>query len=131
MHELSIAMSLVDRACEEVERLGGARIIAVHLRVGPLAGVVEDALTFSFDVVAADSAIAGARLVVEPVPLTAWCVPCAAERAIASPQHLRCPVCGAPTPEVRHGAELELFALEVDDDVPTHRGGPRERPQAE
>lgn len=99
---------------------GGVRVAAVHLRLGPLSGVVEDALTFSFDVAAAGSAIEGARLVVEAVPLTVRCVPCAAERVIPTPQHLRCPVCGAPTPDVVRGTELELFALEVDDDVPTH-----------
>ena len=66
MHELSIALSLVDAVCEELPRLGdGARVRAVRVRVGPLSGVVPGALSFAFDVASADSALAGARLEIE------------------------------------------------------------------
>ena len=44
MHELSIAMGIVDLAQEEVDRRSGAKIKAVHLRLGLLSGVVKDAL---------------------------------------------------------------------------------------
>ena len=43
MHELSIALALVEMAAEEAER-HGARVVAVHLRLGPLSGVVKEAL---------------------------------------------------------------------------------------
>lgn len=116
MHELSIALDLVDAACEQLTRLDeGARITAVHLRVGPLSGVVAEALTFSFEVAAQGTAIAGARLEIERVPLVAWCDACGAEQVIASIQYLRCPACGGPTPRVVAGRELELKALEVVD----------------
>ena len=64
MHELAIAESLVDRV---VERTVGRRVVAVTVRIGDAAGVVADALAFSFDVVTVDTPIAGARLVVEEV----------------------------------------------------------------
>ena len=64
MHELAIAESLVDRV---IERTVGRRVVAVTVRVGDAAGVVADALAFSFDVVTVDTPIAGARLVVEEV----------------------------------------------------------------
>ena len=44
MHELSIAMGIVELAADEVARRNGARVIAIHLKLGPLAGVVPDAL---------------------------------------------------------------------------------------
>jgi len=65
MHELSIAMSLVDTICEELPKLGAVVVRAVHVRIGALSGVVPDALTFAFDVAADGSRIAGARLDVE------------------------------------------------------------------
>ena len=68
MHELSIAMSLVDTICEELPKLGAVVVRAVHVRVGALSGVVPDALTFAFDVAADGSPIAGARLDVEGTP---------------------------------------------------------------
>jgi hydrogenase nickel incorporation protein HypA/HybF len=64
VHELAIAESLVDRV---VERTAGRKVVAVTVRVGDAAGVVADALMFSFDVVTVDTPIAGARLVVEEV----------------------------------------------------------------
>ena len=50
MHELSIALSIVELAHEEAERRGGVRINAVHLKLGSLSGVVKEALLFSYDV---------------------------------------------------------------------------------
>ena len=65
MHELSIAMSLVDLACEEKERRQLPGVQAVHLRLGSRSGVVKDALVFSFDVASAGTCIEGAALKVE------------------------------------------------------------------
>jgi hydrogenase nickel incorporation protein HypA/HybF len=66
MHELSIAMSLVDAVCEEMPRLGErVTVRSVRIRVGPLSGVVAHALAFAFEVAADESPIAGARLEIE------------------------------------------------------------------
>jgi len=65
MHELSIAVSLVDAICEELPKLGAVSIRSVRIRVGALSGVVPDALTFAFDVAADGSRVAGARLDIE------------------------------------------------------------------
>ena len=46
MHELSIAVSMVEMASEEALRLGAVRVNALHLKLGPLSGVVKDALLF-------------------------------------------------------------------------------------
>jgi hydrogenase nickel incorporation protein HypA/HybF len=121
MHELSIAMSLVDIATEEIEKLGDVHIDAMHVRLGPLSGVVEDALRFSFDLVAQGTSVQGARLEIEHVVLSVHCTECDTTRYPASVQHLRCPVCDAPTPDIVRGKDLELFALEVRDGVATHR----------
>lgn len=112
MHELSIATSLVEAAGEEAAQRGAARVLAVHLRVGALSGVVCDALAFSFEVAAAGTPLEGARLEIEEVPVVVFCPACRAEKPL--PDFIRCcPDCGAPTPEVRQGAELEITALEL------------------
>ena len=120
MHELSVALSLVEAACEKAEALGDVRVEAVCVRIGPLAGIVKDALSFCFEAATQGTAIEGARLDIEDVPLTVFCRRCSDQRDLSSAQHLRCPVCGEPTPEVTHGRELELAALEVIDSAP-HR----------
>lgn len=112
VHELSIATSLVELACEKAAGLGNVRVEAVYVRLGPLAGVVRDALLFSFDVAARGTALEGARLELEEVPLTVLCPRCEAERELAG-FPLECPACGTPTPRVLRGRELELTSLEV------------------
>ena len=90
------------------------------MRLGPHSGVVKDALLFCFEAATRGTAIEGARLDIEDVPLTVFCPRCSEERQLAGPQHLRCPICDEPTPDIVHGRELELTALEVNDNAP-HR----------
>jgi hydrogenase nickel incorporation protein HypA/HybF len=113
MHELSIALAIVDVATEEAERQGG-RVVAVHLALGDLAGVVKDALVSAFGLAREGTALATADLVVREVPVAAFCPTCAAERSPPSPQLLCCPTCGTPTPEIIRGRELQVVALEIE-----------------
>jgi len=112
MHELSIAASIVDLAQEEAHKRG-VRVLAVHLKLGPLAGVVRDALLGSFEMAAAGTPLEHSRLVIEELPVIVFCPQCDARRSVSA-QSLCCPQCGTPTPEVLQGAELQVTALEVD-----------------
>jgi hydrogenase nickel incorporation protein HypA/HybF len=115
MHELSIAMSIIEMAEEESERRGGAKINAVHLKLGPLSGVVKRALKSAFSLAAEGTILEGANLVVEEVPIIAYCPTCLAERALLSMQNFLCPICETPLSDIRHGRELEVVALEIED----------------
>lgn len=114
MHELSIALSLVDVATEEAERRGGVRILAIHLKLGPLSGIVKDALLSAYELAREGSSLEESRLVIEDVPIAAYCPTCETEIAVASIQHLCCTTCGTPTPEIVRGRELEVTALEIE-----------------
>ncbi len=113
MHELSIALSIVDFAEEEVTRRT-ARIIAVHLKLGPLAGVVKEALLSAYDLAREGSMVSESRLFIEETAVIAYCPTCATERAVVSIQQMCCSGCGAPTPEIVSGRELEVTALEIE-----------------
>lgn len=113
MHELSIAVSLVDLAREEAERQGG-RVCVLHLRVGALAGVVPGALLASYEMASFQTPLEGSRLVIEEVPVAVFCPQCREERTLVSVQSFCCPVCGTPTPQVERGRELELVAMEIE-----------------
>jgi hypothetical protein len=67
MHELSIAVNIVEIAEEELARHGGEKVRAVHLQLGSLAGVATEALSFSFGLACEGTAAEGSRLIVEPV----------------------------------------------------------------
>ena len=115
MHELSIALSIVETATEEGQRHRG-RVEVVHLRLGALSGVVKDALLFSWNLACEDTQLAGARLEVEEIPVTVWCAACRIERTLDADLDLRCPACAGSAIEVRSGRELELSALEIRED---------------
>jgi hydrogenase nickel incorporation protein HypA/HybF len=112
MHELSIAMGIVDAVVEEAQNRG-VQVRAVHLRLGALSGVVKEALLFSYEVACQDTPLDGSQLIVEDVPVVVFCAACQKERQLRSVQLFVCPECGAPTMDVRQGKELEVFALEV------------------
>ena len=113
MHELSIAMSLVEVSCEELEKQAGSRVEALHVRIGPLSGVVPGSLKSAFELAAEGTPIQGARLAIEETDVRVLCPLCSQERAIDSIQSFRCVICGTPTPEIVSGRELELVSLEI------------------
>lgn len=113
MHELSIAVSLVEIASEEAARHGAEAVDTVFLKVGALSGVVCDALTFSFDVATAGTLLEGARLAIETVPVVAFCTRCETEKQLPDGHTFLCPDCDTPTPEIRQGRELEMTGLEI------------------
>ena len=114
MHELSIAMSLIDVAAEEAELHGAdCKVCAIHLRLGPLSGVVMEALLSAYELAREGTPLEAAELVIEDVPIVARCPTCDAEREPASIVDLRCPVCETPMPTIVRGRDLEVVALEI------------------
>ncbi|ELS50914.1 hydrogenase maturation nickel metallochaperone HypA [Streptomyces viridochromogenes] len=111
MHELSIATAIVEQAGELARADGADAVSAVTVRVGELSGVVPEALDFAFEVARDGTALAGARLVVEPVPARAWCEPCAEEFAVGMPPFFWCPACDRPSTALRSGRELEITGI--------------------
>ena len=113
MHELSIALSIVEMAQEEAERHGKAQILAVHLRLGQLSGVAKEALLSSYDMACESTPLEGSQLVIEEIPVEVFCPKCQVARRVRSIQWFCCPKCFTPTPDVLRGKELEVVALEL------------------
>lgn len=113
MHELSIALSIIEIVEEEMQSRGAQQILAVHVRLGALSGVVKDALIFSYDTASEQTALAGSRLVVEEVPGVMDCPECGQRREVRSPQQLCCATCGTSALDIVQGRELLVSGLEV------------------
>ena len=118
MPELSIAMRIVDMAQEEAE-LRDVKIDAVHLELGPLSGVVAEALFFSYEMACSGTQLEGSKLVIKEVPIVVYCPVCKVQKTLSSMQWFRCPECGTPTADVIHGRELVITGLEVRDECRT------------
>lgn len=115
MHELSIVSSIVDTVTESLQKYPGARVLEVRLKVGVLSAVIEDSLQFCYEIATAGTPLEGSRLVVYLVPVTVHCDACGREGPIDSLQSFRCPHCGEPAGDVRHGRELDIEAIEIEE----------------
>jgi hydrogenase nickel incorporation protein HypA/HybF len=112
MHELSIAMSIVEMAQDEALQRG-VQVNAVHLKLGALSGVVKAALLSSYEMACDDTPLRGSRLVIEDVPVVIFCPQCKVQRQLSSVQLFCCGECGTPSAEIVQGKELEVVALEI------------------
>lgn len=114
MHELSIALNMVDIASETARQNGGGRVRKLYLKLGALSGVARDALEFSWELACADvAALEGARLVIEEVPVVVRCAECRRDGALETINKMVCPNCRAFASTIVAGRELEITALEI------------------
>lgn len=94
-----------------VDRLGDQRVAVVRLEIGKLAGVVVDAMRFSFDVCVQGTPLAGAELDIVEVAGLARCRACGLEQATSS--FAAACECGSFDRELVRGTELRLVEVEV------------------
>ena len=117
MHELAIAESVVRIAERHAD---GRRVTKVYLKVGHLRQVVPSALAFGFELVAQETSVGGAELVLEEVPATGKCRACGSESRLES-FPLQCKACGGFDLEIVAGEELYVESLEMEDQPETRR----------
>jgi hydrogenase nickel incorporation protein HypA/HybF len=113
MHELSVALGLIEGIQESASRDGFERVLAVHVRVGALSGIAPDALRFSWKLASAGTLASDSTLEIEDVPLVVFCEYCEDERTPHPGSGLLCPQCARACTTIVHGRELQLVAVEV------------------
>jgi hydrogenase nickel incorporation protein HypA/HybF len=108
VHELALAQDVLDIA---IEAGGGARVRRIVREIGTLSAVLPDAMRFCFDLVARDTAAAGARLDIIETPGRGRCRRCGAEVVMERP--IAACACGAIELDWLAGQELRLREVEV------------------
>jgi hydrogenase nickel incorporation protein HypA/HybF len=108
MHELSICSAVAEIVGEHA---GGRRVEYVLLDIGQLRQVIPETLRYSWEIVVADTDLAGSQLVINHIPATITCRACGATTAITVPM-FRCE-CGSTDVEVTSGQELLVRSLEL------------------
>ena len=119
MHEMSIAVAMVEQVTEATGSDRSRTVSAVRLQLGELAGVVPGSLHFCFSLACTGTALEGAELLIDHVPGRARCVPCGAQWATGMPPQLCCPQCEGGRAELVSGRELQVVGV--------HRGGDEAR----
>ena len=114
MHELSIATALLDQLEDELAKRPGSKFTKVGLRIGDLAGVDRDALTFGFEAMVKDSHWDPLALEIETVRRRQRCPACAREFE-AEHWATACEACGNPVTQTIAGEELQIAYIEVEE----------------
>jgi hydrogenase nickel incorporation protein HypA/HybF len=114
MHELSIASSVLEAVAKEAERRPNSKIVKVGLRIGELAAVDRDALSFGWEVLTKDTEWQGLELAIESIPRRQRCTGCGHE--FAAPDFMtECPKCAELMTITIAGDELDIAYLEVEE----------------
>jgi hydrogenase nickel incorporation protein HypA/HybF len=114
MHELGIASSILEAVEAEAKKHAGARFKVVGLRIGEVAGIDVDALTFGWEAVTRDTDWDGLKLAIEQLPLKNRCRLCKCEFAVKD-YEIACPECGRTETENISGDELDIAYMEIEE----------------
>ncbi|HMO59220.1 MAG TPA: hydrogenase maturation nickel metallochaperone HypA [Roseiflexaceae bacterium] len=113
MHEIGMLQDAVDLAIEQASAHGMRRIEQMTFRIGVDSGVVPDVIEFAFDVITKETIAAGARLVIEPVPLGYTCRRCNCEYTVdCTTTAPICPQCDGRDLVVSQGREFVLHSVQ-------------------
>lgn len=114
MHELSLAMSILDVAAQEVEKNNAGRVQEIQLEVGALSGVDAEALKFALSFATKNTVLEGASVMIIPAEGLGSCFRC--NRSFTMTEvWTPCPVCNMPAGKILQGEELKFLSLTVDD----------------
>ena len=113
MHEASIALGILDIIVKKCQAEGYRSIESVRVRIGRAAGIMPEALLFTFDVAKSDTPAQGAKLIVDLVPLGGFCNGCKRDFEVDTTYVLSCPRCGSSTFQIQKGYEMDIVDMEV------------------
>jgi hydrogenase nickel incorporation protein HypA/HybF len=113
MHELAIAMSLVEQAEKVAREQHAVAIPRISVRVGQLSGVDPEALRGAFPLAAEGTPAEGAELVVEVIEARVHCRACGHSSTPSAP-FIYCVECRSTEVDVEAGRELYIKSVELD-----------------
>ena len=114
MHEAGIAQDLIDVAVQHLARAPHGPVRLLHVRIGEMAGVNPDSLDFAFEALGKGTAVEGARLAIERLPLTVDCAACG-QRTAVEDYVFRCGACRGEQVTIATGRELQFVSIDTDD----------------
>ncbi|HNY92159.1 MAG TPA: hydrogenase maturation nickel metallochaperone HypA [bacterium] len=110
MHEISVAAALMRRVLAEKEARKLERISQIVLQIGPMSGIMPDALQFAYDSLREGTQLEGTELVIHSAELTTCCRHCL-HLFDSRLMHTRCPRCGSEELQIMGGDEFFIQYL--------------------
>jgi hydrogenase nickel incorporation protein HypA/HybF len=113
MHEMSIAVSIIDIVVEQAQKADAGKINSVVLELGSLSGVTADALQFCFSSAAKSTIADNAALEIIEYKAKAICDSCNFEFNTDQLVPV-CPECDELVINVQGGREMQIKSINVD-----------------
>lgn len=114
MHEMSMAMRIIEIAVSEANTAKAQTIDEIEIEVGQLAGVMAEALAFCLDAAARGTIAEGAAFTLIQIPGRGHCLACQREVEV-SEFPAACPLCHGYGVQIVTGSELKIRSLSVDE----------------
>lgn len=113
MHELPVTQQLLDLALDHAEKAGADRVTDLNLVIGALSSIVDESVSFYWDLISEGTKAEGAKLHFRRVPMQFECSRCGLE---FEPEEMvfRCPTCDSAKVHVVAGEEFYLDSIDVE-----------------
>ncbi len=113
MHEMTIAMNIVDIVCQKANEEKTIKVNRVNLEIGELSGIMIDSLEFCFEAACKNTIADGAELKIDKIEAEAFCKSCNKTFRMES-DFSPCPTCDNFNYELLKGKELSIKSFNID-----------------
>jgi hydrogenase nickel incorporation protein HypA/HybF len=114
MHELGIAINIVEVVQRHLPADKQMRVKKIFIRAGKLTAIYPPALETCVQVVARDTPVEGAELLIVQDPIRAQCRSCHAVSEFDEPPFV-CAMCGQMQLDIVSGRDLFVESIEVEE----------------
>ena len=115
MHEVSIALAMVDELARIAGENKSLKVLNVTLKIGRLSGIVVDSLRFAFDAVKLENPLlSSAEVTIEEIPLVYECCDCHTSFSSDDMYFPSCPDCESVALKIVSGEEQHIANVELE-----------------
>ena len=114
MHEMSLALSIVEQTLLAARKEGAIRVVEVEIEIGRLAGVMSESLRFCLEAVGPAGGLPDTVFRLVEVGGEGGCRACTAAFT-ADSFFAKCPVCGSDETVINGGQGLKIRSLIIED----------------
>ncbi len=115
MHEMSIALSIVEAVDAKAREEGAAKITGIDLLVGRLSGIETESLKFCFSAASKGSLAEDAVLAIDEREGTGECTVCRSSFPVSF-YYAECPECGSLAVSIISGEEFQIKSMTIEEE---------------
>lgn len=113
MHELSLALEVIELSRKEATKHKVQMIRELEIEIGDLSGVDATAFQSALELIVKGTILSEATILIRRIPATAYCSECCMKFPV-SQRLTTCPECGEVPSQVKGGREFRIVSLLAD-----------------